>query len=348
VANSALNGSRPVKVVVINSLSDDQLRRIADVDPRAPVADAAAQLLEQLPAALRPGQTPAPLRPPARPLDELLSEAEVILAARQIPIDLASRAPRLRWIQLPMSGTEGYKAADIWTAPDLVVTNAAGISAVPLAEYVLMTMLGLAKNSPRMFANKAAAQWDRFNLGQLRGQTLGIVGLGAIGAEVARLAQPFGMNIIALRRHPERSDASAFRVLPPEGLHELLAASDYVVLSVPATEATVGMIGPEELAVMRPSSYLINVARGDVVDEAALIDALRHNRLAGAGLDVFRTEPLPDESRLWGLPNVMLSAHNAGLFDGYDDGVTDLFSDNLRRYLDGDPLLNFVDRSAGY
>ena len=343
-----MTGSRPVKVVVITSLSDDQLGRIAAVDPRAEVADAASQLLEQLPSALRPGQTPAPRRPPARPLDELLAEAEVVLAARRIPIDLATRAPRLRWIQLPMSGIEWFKTADIWTTPDLAVTNAAGLGAAPLAEYVMMTMLGLVKDSPRMFASKAAARWDRFNHGQLRGKTVGIVGLGAIGSEVARLAQAFGMEVIALRRNPGRSGASAFRVLPPEGLHELLAASDCVVLAVPATDATVGMIGPEELAVMRPSSYLINVARGDVVDEAALIDALRHGRLAGAGLDVFQTEPLPVESRLWGLPNVMLSAHNAGLFEGYDDGVTDLFSDNLRRYLDGEQLINLVDRSAGY
>ncbi len=334
--------------MVCTSLSEEQLGRIAAVDSRVQVADAAGQLLKELPSALRPGQAPAPIRPPAQPLNELLAEAEVVLAARRIPVDLAARAPRIRWVQLPMAGIEWFKTTDIWTTPDLAVTNAAGLSSASIAEWVMMTILGFTKDAQRMFASKAASRWDRFIPGQLRGKTLGIVGLGSIGREVARLAQAFGVNVIAIRRNPARSDDTALRVLPPEGLHELLAASDYVLLAVPATDETIGMISRAELAVMRPSSYLINVARGDVVDQDALIDALRSDRLAGAGLDVFRNEPLEEDSPLWDLPNVMLSSHIAGLFEGFDDGVTDMFCGNLRRYLAGDPLNNLVDRAAGY
>ena len=265
-----------------------------------------------------------------------------------MPQDLPSRAPSLRWVQLPMAGVNLISGTDLWKSPGILVTSAVGANAGPVAEYVLMAMLGLAKNARRMFASQDAGQWDRFELGLLRGKTLGIVGFGAIGREVAGMAGGFGMRILATKRRLEPEARLPDWVLPSDQIGRLLQESDYVVLSVPATPETIGMIGPEQMAAMRPSAHLINVSRGDVVDEPALIDALQQGRLAGAALDVFRTEPLPGDSPLWGMPNVLLSAHIAGLFDTYDAAIVELFATNLLRYLDDQPLLNVVDRRAGY
>lgn len=336
----------PLKVVVLTSLPDALLQRIVSLDQRLEVADAAALLLNEIPAALRPGQSPPPVRVEGRELDDLLAEAEVVLAARRLPADLAFRAPRLRWVQLPMAGVEWVKNTDLWSSPKIAITGAAGINATQVAEYVLMAMLALAKDLPRMLASKGRRQWDRFDLGQLRGKTLGIVGYGAIGQEAGRLAGAFGMNVLATKRRIE--PGAPPWVLPVQQLDRLLRESDYVLLSVPATPETSGMIGPEQLAAMRPTAYLVNISRGSVVDEAALIEALRAGRLAGAALDVFRTEPLPADSSLWEMPNVLISAHIAGLFEQYDAAVVDLFAANMRRYLDGQPLVNQVDRRAGY
>ena len=338
--------SGSVKVLVLTSLPDALLQRIATLDQRLEVTDGAALLLKEIPAALRPGQQPPPLREHGRDLDDLLTEAEVVLAARRLPADLVFRAPRLRWVQLPMAGVEWVKNLDIWSSPKIAITGAGGINATQVAEYAMMAMLALAKGLPRMLASKGRRRWDRFELGQLRGKTLGIAGYGAIGQEVARLAGAFGMNVLATRRRvgPEAPPW----LLPAEQLHRLLRESDFVLLSVPATPETVGMIGPAELAALRPSAYLINISRGSVVDEAALIEALRARQLAGAALDVFRAEPLPPESPLWKMPNVVISAHIAGLFEEYDAAVVELFLANLRRYLAGEPLTNQVDRKAGY
>ncbi|MCI0769683.1 MAG: D-2-hydroxyacid dehydrogenase [Chloroflexi bacterium] len=339
---------RPVNVLVCTSLTDELLAQIVAVDERAKVHDAAAQLLEELPSALRPGQTPAPLREPGSSLNDLLAEAEVLLSARRLPADVASRAPNVRWVQSPLAGVELFRQTDLWDAPEVTITSGAGINSGPVAEYVVAAIFSLAKNVPRMLASKARREWDRFELGPVRGTTLGIVGLGAVGGEVARLAQGLGMNVLATKRHVDPEAHLPSWVLPHDQLHRLLAASDFVVLAVPATGETVGMIGRAELEAMRPSACLINVSRGDVVDEAALIDALRRGRLAGAALDVFETEPLPAVSPLWDLPNVVISGHIAGLFESYDARVVDLFVANLRLYLDGYRLVNAVDRDAGY
>ncbi len=340
---------RRVNVLVCTSLTDELLARIVAVSPRVRVVDAAAQLLEELPSTLRPGQPPAPLREPGRSLNDLLAQAEVLLAARRLPADLAARSPRLRWVQSPLAGVELFRQTDLWSKPEIVITSGAGVNSGPVAEYVIAAVLALAKNVPRMLDNKAQRKWDRFTLGQVRGQTMGIVGLGAIGREVARLAQALGMQVVATRRRigAEAPDAAGW-VLPHDQLHRLLAASDFVVLTVPATRETAGMIGRRELEAMRPSARLINVSRGDVVDQGVLIEALRDGRLAGAALDVFEVEPLPADSPLWGMPNVLISPHIAGLFDDYDVCVVDLFVGNLLRYLDGRPLVNEVDRQQGY
>ena len=339
---------KPVQVLIAQSLSEAQVERIRACDGRVRVIEGAAQIVQEEPGALRPGQKAAPDRAGGATLDELLREAEVVLGARRIPVNMASRAPGLRWVQLPMAGIEWFRTTDLWTNEGIAITTAAGVSSPAVAEWVLTAMLALAKDAPRLLQSKQQHEWTRFNLGQLRGKTLAVIGYGAIGQEVARLGAAFGMEVISVKRQVRPEERLPPWVLPLERLHYVLPQCDYLVLTVPATDGTKGLIGEGELRLLRPSARLVNIARGDVVDEAALIAALREGRLAGAGLDVFQEEPLPKDSPLWDLPNVFMSSHIAGLFEEYDDRLVDLFAENLRRHLDGAPLKNLVDRAAGY
>lgn len=186
---------------------------------------------------------------------------------------------------------------------------------------------------------------------ELRDRTVGIIGLGAIGGEVARLAKGIGMKVIATRRSATRRESGVFGVdelYPYLDLLQMLSESDLVVIAAPLTAETRGMIGEAELRAMRPTAYLINVARGPIINQSALIKALREGWIAGAGLDVFETEPLPPDSELWDLPNVILSSHMAGSTDRRSQRVLGLFCENLRRYLAGEQLLNVIDRQQGY
>ena len=344
----AMSGE-PVEVVVVTSLTDDLIERIERVDARVRVADAAAKLFEELPSALRPGQRPAPDRSGGRSLDALLSRSEVLLAARRLPADIGRRSPNLRWIQLPLAGAEWARGLDVWRDPNVAITSGAGISAGPVAEWVLTQMLTLAKQVGRMVRGQRARRWDRFDLAQLRGATIGIVGFGAIGRETARLAAAFGMRVLAVKRNPASANGGdGIEVLPPSELDRVLHESDFLVLAAPSTPETRGMIGGRELGLMKPTAYFINPARGDLVDEAALLAALAERRIAGAALDVLQSEPPPADSPWWEVDNALVTAHVAGLSEGYDAAVVDLFLDNLGRYLAGEPLRNVVDRARAY
>jgi len=276
------------------------------------------------------------------------------------------KAPRLRWVQLHTAGANHTLETPLWQS-DIPITTASGIHAVPIAEYVFASILAFTHHVPRMLYYQQRAEWPRerwalFAPQELRGQTVGIVGYGSIGREVARLARTFGMRVLATKRdcsnprdhgwmlpgtgdpegrYPERY----FRV---EALHVMLAESDFIVVAVPLTTSTRHLIGAAEFKVMKPNAYLVNISRGDVVDQAALIQALRENWIAGAGLDVFDPEPLPADNPLWTLENVILSPHVSGFTLHYDDRATDLFADNLRRWLAGEELLNLVDRRFEY
>ncbi len=336
-----------VNVVVATSLADDLIARIERADARVRVADAAAKLLEELPSALRPMQQPAPDRSAGRSLDAILAEAEVVLAARRLPSDVGRRAPNLRWVQLPMAGTEFARDLDVWHDPNVVITSAAGVNARPVAEWVMTQALTLAKQVGRMVRGQRARAWDRFELPQLRGATMGIVGFGEIGRATARLADAFGMRVLAVKRNPADADGGV-EVLPLSELDRVLRESDFVVLAVPSTPETRGMIGARELGLMKSTAYFINPARGEVVDEVALLAALAERRIAGAALDVLQSEPPPPDSPWWEVDNALVTAHIAGLFPGYDAAVVDLFVENLGRYLAGEPLRNVVDRARAY
>ena len=255
-------------------------------------------------------------------------------------------APRLRWVQLLGAGVD--------QVPEIgdnrvVVTNASGIHAVPISEYVLGVMLALAKRLPFAFDNQRQRKWQRFGFtpSELESKTLGVVGLGHIGGAVARLGHAFGMRVVATKRTPG-TEQQVDELLPPHRLHDLLAQCDFVVLAVPLTHETRHMIDEQALRSMKPGAFLVNIARGGVVDEQALVRALREKWIAGAALDVVENEPLPEDSPLWSFDNVIITPHMAGGSDRYIERAVALFVDNLERYLAGQPLRNVVDLERGY
>ncbi len=281
-------------------------------------------------------------------LDVLLAEAEVIYGLI-LPQDIVVRAPKMKWFQTMSAGVDRFAQTDIWQSP-VKITGVSGIHAIPIGEFVLEFMLMFAKQAPLCFRMKQKREWKRFMPSVLHSKTVGIVGLGNIGREVARLSKAFGMRVIATRRSvkPGTRARHVDMLLPPEELKQLLAASDYVVVSTPLTPETRGLIGEEELKAMKPTAHIINISRGGTIDEKALIRALEENRIAGAGLDVFATEPLPADSRLWELDNVIFSPHVAGGMEDYMARATEIFCENLRRYLNGQKLINLIDKRKGY
>ncbi len=277
-----------------------------------------------------------------------------------------SKTPQLQWIQLHSAGVERVARTEVWHS-DIAVTSLNGVHAVPIAEYAITQMLAFAHRVPRMLQFQSRTEWAKdswanFVPRELRGQTLGLIGYGAIGREVARLGQALGMRVLATKRaHSDRryrgwrlpgvgdpEGRIPERFYPAEHLHALLAETDYLVVSVPLTAETRQMLGAAELAALKPNSFIVNVGRGAVIDQAALIAALESGHIAGAGLDVFDPEPLPADTPLWRMENVVISPHIAGFTPRYDDWATDLFAENLRRFLDDEPLLNLIDRERGY
>jgi len=274
------------------------------------------------------------------------AEAEVILAGHWSE-ELWRAAPQLRWVQSWGAGVEWMLTPDFVASP-VILTNAQGIYATPIAEHVFAFLLHFARGLDRHVCHQPEHRWQHAGVVELRGSTLGIIGLGGIGAEVARLAKGFGMRVIAVRRHPDRPSPSADEVRGPEALLWLLGESDFVALCAALTPSTRELLGEAELQCMRPSAYLVNIGRGRLIAEEALVEALRERRIAGAGLDVFAQEPLPPDSPLWDLPNVLITPHNAGNSPHSHARLLTLFCGNLRKYLAGEELLNVVDKAAGY
>lgn len=281
-----------------------------------------------------------------------------ILCSYFIPPDWRTLAPKLRWLQFPGAGVDSLATTGLLDAnSDVLVTTAAGVHAETISEYVFGSMLMFNRNWPQMVRLQDEHVWARsatwYQLGgrELVGQTLGIIGLGNIGRRIARLGYAFGMRVLGTRRSIHNSgdqEPDVDQSFPPEQLHELLSQSDYVVISVPLTRETEKLIGETELRIMRPNTYLVNIARGRVIDEQALIRALREGWIAGAGLDVTEEEPLPTESPLYSMPNVILTPHISGNSAHYDTRLAALFADNLKRYRTGQQLQNRYEPSRGY
>jgi phosphoglycerate dehydrogenase-like enzyme len=279
---------------------------------------------------------------------------------------LLARAPHLAWVHSATSGVE-RALTPASRERGLVVTNARGVFSRPIAEYVLMMILSVSRRLPQLLELQRERTWQPLEGAELRDVTVGIVGLGSIGRAVGALATAFGCRVVAIRRRPtaedagpgdrdardERDDRSVGdvmldRVGGPETLPELLGESDFIVLAAPLTSETEDMINAETLAMVKPGAWLINVARGRLIDERALLRALRDGPLGGAILDTFRDEPLQPMSSFYDLPNVIVTPHTAWSSGRVLDRSVELFCDNLRRFAKGEPLLNVVDPAAGY
>jgi phosphoglycerate dehydrogenase-like enzyme len=264
---------------------------------------------------------------------------------------LLHRAPRLRWVHSASAGVE-RALTPAARERGLVITNARGVFSRPIAEYVMLMILAVCRRLPQLLELQRERTWQPLEGVELRDVTVGIVGLGSIGRAVAALASSFGCRVIAIRRHPAERAAEdgphPDRVLGPDSLPELLAESDFVVLATPLTPETEGMIDDAALRTLKRGAWLINIARGRLVDERALVRALRDGSIGGAVLDTFHEEPLPETSPFYELPNVIVTPHTSWSSGRVLDRSVELFCDNLRRFAAGDPLLNVVDPAAGY
>lgn len=293
------------------------------------------------------------------------ADAEVVYTVRDLPEP--ELAPRLRWIQTHTAGINHLLQQPIMHAEDVEVTTASGIHAVPMAEYCLAMMLTFAYRLPQFRTLQEKAEWpkDTNPLANqpLRGQTLGIVGYGSVGRELARIADQLGMVIVATKRdlkqlavngeyvEPGLGDESGdlpTRLYPPEALASMVKVCDYVVLTLPLTAETHHVINEDIFVAMKPTAILINVSRGGVVDEEALVSALAAEKIGGAALDVFEQEPLPATSPLWQMDRMIITPHVSGNTARIHEKAAALFAENLQRYLDHEPLLNRVDRERGY
>ena len=293
-----------------------------------------------------------PVWPPFRFPEQLLPlfpSAQVVFTSR-LPPDALSLAPDLRWLQLLSAGADmaiGHDPA--WDRT--VVTTARGVQAVPLSEWVVGAMLALSKGFPGAVRAQDRREYWQFMCSELAGRTAGILGMGNIGGRVARLCKALDMRVLGIRRSvtvAQENQGDADLLLPPRDLPLVLRDSDFLVVCLPGTPETAGLLGADEIRLMKEGACLINVGRGGIVDEDALVEAVRSGRLAGAALDVFAQEPLPPDSPLWSEPRILLTAHNAAHSHRYEERATELFLENLRRYLDGRELLNVHDRERGY
>jgi phosphoglycerate dehydrogenase-like enzyme len=298
--------------------------------------------------------------------NNLVSGGCDVLLTFRVPDDASNRVRGLRWIQLLSAGAD-HALSEPLRAGAIPITTASGIHATPIAEYTLASMLSYAHRIHLAIRAQTRHEWmksGRFmaNVDDIRGHTLGIIGYGSIGRETARLGQAFGMKVLALKRNPsERTDPGwcppdlgdpagkiPERFFGPDQREDILRESDYVSVTLPLTEHTRKFIGAREFSAMKPGAYLVNIGRGQVIDEQAMADALKAGKLGGAGLDVFEHEPLDASSPLWELENVILTPHVSGANRRYMDKACELFIENLKRFASNRPLLNVVDPKFGY
>jgi phosphoglycerate dehydrogenase-like enzyme len=336
----------PVEVLITLPFPDVLVEQLRSVSPRLHITVHRARSAEEVP-------------------DSLWQRTEVLYTNRVLPAP--GKAPNLRWIQFHWAGVDHAIEDPILEKPGLVATTLSGAAAPQMAEYALMMLLALGHNLREMIEHRQREEWpkdrwERFSPRELSESTVGIVGYGSIGREVARLLSAFGATVLATKRdvmHPEDDGYSPEglgdptgelprRLYPPQARVSMLKECDYVVITVPLTAETKGMIGGEEISALKEGAYIVDVSRGEVVDHEALISALRERRLGGVALDVFPEEPLPKDSPLWKFPKVIISPHISGNTPYYDERAVALFSENLRRYLADLPPYNIIDPKRGY
>ena len=338
--------NKQINVLITKPFPEDLIAILNNVSPRLEITVYKAE---------RPDEIP----------DELWEKTEILYTDRVVPAD--EQAPQLRWIQFHWAGIDHLIDDPILSKPGLIATTLSGAAASQMAEYIMMMLLALGHRLPDLIDHQRRAEWPkdrwaRFLPLELRGSTVGIVGYGSIGRQTARLLHPFGAIVLATKRdvkHPEYHGYTmegmgdpggdfVHRLYPIEALQSMLKECDFVVVSVPKTAKTLNLISAEELAVLKPTAFLIDISRGGIVDHEALIPVLQERKIAGAALDVYPEEPLPAESPLWKLPNVIITPHISGSTQHYDERAVEVFASNLQRYLAGQALYNRIDPELGY
>lgn len=343
-----------VTVVVGSYFEEEHIDRIREVDERLRVLYSE----DLVPPPRWPGDHAGPEDWRRSPEGEeefvaMLGEAEVLYDfPRGHTRDLTRAAPNLRWLQASMAGAgEVAKRAGLLET-DVVVTTASGVYSSPLAEFVLTAMLQHAKNFDRLRRDKAERIWRQTHTGTLEDATLCIIGMGNIGREISRMARPFGMRVLGVKRTVREDDPArehADELYATGRLHDALGEADYVAVTLPGTPETRHLVDEAAIRSMKSGAYFANVGRGAAVDEGALVEALKDGHLSGAALDVFEVEPLPAESPLWDLDNVIVSPHSTDMVPALiNPRQTDLFCENLRRYLADEPLVNVLDKRLLY
>ncbi|HWQ05110.1 MAG TPA: D-2-hydroxyacid dehydrogenase [Longilinea sp.] len=338
--------SEKIEVLMTIQYPPEQLAKIKAVSDRLNITLIPAIKVEEIPA-------------------DVWARTEVLYTDRVLPTE--AQAPNLRFIQFHYAGIDPAAEAPILRKTDLVAATLSGANSAQVAEYSVAMMISLGHHLPALLAGQAKTEWphdrwERYYPAELRGSTVGLVPYGSIAREIARLLVPFGVTILAAKRNamdptdrgymPEGlgdPEGNLFkRLYPVEALKSMLKECDFVVVSLPLTPHTRSLIGAEELAAMKPSAFLVDCGRGWVIDQPALIQALQEKRIAGAALDVFPQEPLPPDNPLWRMPNAIITPHIAGISSDYDQHAAAMFSENLRRYVDGGAIYNRFDPEKGY
>ncbi len=282
-------------------------------------------------------------------MQEHLQDVEV--AAGGFPHEWIERAPKLRWFQQWGAGANWLMDHPEAIEKDFVLTNASGVHSIPISEHIMAFLLAFARDLPNSFATQKAHDWKRgkkSEVFELAGKTLLLIGVGAIGQRTAQIASALGMKVWGIRRNPAEKAEGIEKMVGPEELDQLLPEADFIVLTVPETPETLHMIDAKAFDKMKSGAYIVNIGRGGTIDEQAMIEALQSGKLGGAGLDVFETEPLPEDSPLWDQDNVIITAHYSGSTPYYDQRAMNIFIENLERYVKGEPLVNVVDKKLGY
>ncbi len=337
-----------IRVLIASYIEPKYVEQIRQVDPRLDVIYEPSLIARPRYVADHKGEAFTRSAEEEQRWQTYLRQAEIIFDFDQTHLDdLPELAGSARWLQTTSSGVARFIAEHGYDKrmPDTVFTNAAGIHAQPLAEFCFMIMTLFNKNFLSVLEDQKAKRWERYAGLDLSNRTLVILGLGKVGQEVARLAKQFRMNVIGVKRSTNNADLNELNVDAlhgPEDLDNVLPLAEFLVLIAPHTAETEKMMGERQFALMPEASVFINIGRGALVDEPALLKSLEKGHLLGAGLDVFETEPLPEHSPFWHMPNVIVSPHSAGTTNNENTLITDLFCQNLKRYLAGEPLINTV------
>ena len=335
-----------IEVLITHTLSDAELTQLREISPDLRITAMPARKVEEIP-------------------NDVWLRTQVLYTDRVLPEP--ARAPELRWVQFTSAGIDFAVQSDLLKKTDVMATTISGASAIQAGEYILMMLLSLGHRLPDMAASQGRAEWprdrgERFMPRELYRATIGFVGYGSIGRQAATLLRPFGATVLAAKRDAMQPQDPGYavdglgdphgdffqRLYPIQALKSMLKLVDFAVITLPLTPETRGLIGVEELAVMKTTAFIIDISRGGIIQHAPLIEALQEHRLAGAALDVFPEEPLPPTSPLWRLPNVIITPHIAGISPAYNDRALALFAENINRYLVGLPLYNLFDPKKGY